>query len=134
MERVGRAELSSALTVTGGQLQKRLPDEELKALGALMEQMSRRWPAQDVSDSMDVYLEDYERLAVQHGLPYVQIAVMALRVSPDQKFFPRPDELAAEIRRQRELRTAQMDVRRAIAYCNQLAEWKRRWQAEQGAA
>jgi len=129
MERVQRANLSSALRTIGGQLQRRLPNVELTALGALMDGMERRWPAQELADSMDAFMTDMEELARRHGLQYVQLAVMALRVSPEQKFFPRPDEIAAEMDRQRTLRGAHMDVKRAESYLAELAEWKRQWQA-----
>ncbi len=101
MERVDRASLNSALTTTGEQLQRRLPDEESTALGILLERMARRYPSQDVEDSMEEYLTDYEALVLRYTLQKVEEAVAALRIDPNQKFFPRPDEVAGEIERQR---------------------------------
>lgn len=101
MERIDRASLNSALTTTGEQLQRRLPEEELAALGILLERMARRYPSQDVEDAMEEYLTDYEALALKYSLQKVEDAIAALRIDPDQKFFPRPDEVAAEIERQR---------------------------------
>jgi hypothetical protein len=101
MERIDRAQLSSALTQTGGQLQKCLPSAEYLALGVLLNQTAKRYPHQDVTDSMEEYLIDLERLAVRYSLQSVEDAIAALRIDPEQEFFPRPDEVAAEMRRQR---------------------------------
>lgn len=45
---------------------------------------------------------DYERLALKFSLQKVIDALYALRIEPEQKFFPKPDEIAAEISRKRE--------------------------------
>ena len=40
---------------------------------------------------------DYEALAQKYSLQKVVDAIEALRISADQKFFPQPNEVAAEI-------------------------------------
>lgn len=65
-----------------------------------MESLVRRYPSQDLEGSIDDYLLDYEALALKHGISKVQRAVAALRIDPDQHFFPKPDEVANEIRNQ----------------------------------
>jgi hypothetical protein len=47
------------------------------------------------------YFADYEQLAVRRGVDKVAEAIQALRIDPDQQFFPKPDEIAAEMKRQR---------------------------------
>ena len=102
MERIDRALLNSALTTTGGQLQKRLPSEELQALGILLNRTAKRYPNQDVKDSMEEFLNDLEQLALKYSLQSVEAAIAVLRISPDRAdFFPQPNEVAAEMRRQR---------------------------------
>lgn len=64
--------------------------------------MADRYPSQDLSDSLDGYLWDFEQLAIKHTLPVVQDALAALRVRAGQSFFPRPDEVAEEIEHQME--------------------------------
>ncbi|HEY5054679.1 MAG TPA: hypothetical protein VII58_00875 [Acidobacteriaceae bacterium] len=66
-----------------------------------MEAMTRRYPTQDQGESIAEYFSDYEQLAVQRGIGRVVEAVAALRIDPEQIFFPRPDEIAAEMKRQR---------------------------------
>lgn len=101
MERVSEAQLSSALTKTEGQLQRRLPSEEYQALGIMLNQTAKRYPHQDVSESIEEFMKDLEQLALRYSLQSVEDAVAALRVDPVQEFFPRPDEVAAEMRRRR---------------------------------
>ena len=100
LEKVSKAQLQSALTETGGQLQRRLPKEELKALGVMLEKTARRYPNQDMQMTMGEYLTDFEQLAVKHSLVKVEKALSALRIDPDQDFFPTPSEVAHEIRQQ----------------------------------
>jgi hypothetical protein len=130
MERVRKATLNAVLTGTDGHLQRRLPVEEFKVLGALIERMLRRWPAQDMQDSIGEYTTDLEQLAIREGLPRVVEAVEALRISPGQKFFPRPDEVADEIDRQRSKRQASASVRRAQAFSRELAGWREQHERE----
>lgn len=68
MERITRVQLNSALTTTGAQLQKRLPSEELEALGIILNRMAKRYPSQDLKDSMEEFLNDLEQLALKYSL------------------------------------------------------------------
>jgi len=54
-----------------------------------------------VKDSIEEYLNDLEHLALRYSLQSVEDAIASLRIDPEQEFFPRPDEVAAEMRRQR---------------------------------
>jgi hypothetical protein len=125
-----KTELKAASTETEWPLQQRLPDEELKGLGVLMEQMMRRWPAQNLEDSIDAFMTDMEQLAIRCGLRRVQEAVAALRIAPEQKFFPRPDEVAKEIEVQRSKLHAAASQRQTQEYLQKLESWKRRREAE----
>jgi hypothetical protein len=133
LEPISRVKLSDVLTAPDAQLQRSLPSAELAALGALMESMARRWP-QEVEESIGAYLADMERLAMRYRLSRVFEAVEALRTAPGQKFFPRPDEIADEIERQKARREATADVRRADEYCNWLHEQMRICKAERAEA
>jgi hypothetical protein len=66
----------------------------------------------------------------------VKAAVDALRISADQKFFPRPDEIAAEIYRQRDRRQAARDVASAAIKRQQQIEefwkWAPTWMEDTG--
>jgi hypothetical protein len=62
--------------------------------------MHQRYPSQDLTDSLEGYLWDFEQLALKYSLPKVTAALAALRIRPGQSFFPRPDEVAGEIERQ----------------------------------
>lgn len=64
-----------------------------------MDGLARRYPSVDQEESADEYFQDFKRLALKHGVGKVAEAMQALRIDPDQHFFPRPDEVAAEIRR-----------------------------------
>ena len=101
MEKLTTALLNSVLTPTGGQLQRQLSSSDGLALTVLMEGLARRYPSQDTSDAMQEYMTDYGQLVLKFSLQKVQKAVAALRIDPDQSFFPRPDEVAREIQRQR---------------------------------
>lgn len=50
---------------------------------------------------MPEYLADFERLAMKYSLQKVEDAIAALRIDPEQRFFPTPDDVAHEIRQQR---------------------------------
>ena len=88
-------------TGTGARLQKRLPQEELTALGILLERTARRYPNQDMRDTLPEYLADFEQLALKYSLQKVEDAIGALRIDPEQHFFPTPNDVAHEIRQQR---------------------------------
>ena len=49
---------------------------------------------------MGEYLADFERLALKFSLQKVEDAIAALRIDPEQEFFPKPNEVADEIERQ----------------------------------
>ena len=71
-------------------------------LAVLLAQMVDRYPAQDLSDSLEGYLWDFEQLALRYSLNEVQAALAEHRITPGAKFFPRPDEIASVIVEQRE--------------------------------
>jgi hypothetical protein len=100
LEKVSRELLDSALTKPDSQLQRRLPSEELEALGILLERTARRYPSQENGESMEEYLTDFEQLAVKYSLLKVEDAIAVLRIDPEQEFFPKPNEVAREIERQ----------------------------------
>jgi hypothetical protein len=136
MERVDRASLNNALITTGAPLQRRLPSEAFEALGALMEEMMRRWPAQDLESSMDVFTADMESLTMLYGIERVRSAVMALRISPDQKFYPRPDDVAREIEdaieRNRSALAAQRQAREWRVKVAEFWKWAPQWMEDTG--
>ncbi len=118
MEQIDRVSLMNVLVPINAQLQRRLPDAESAELGVLLAQTADRYPAQDLRDSMEGYLWDFEQLALKYSLPKVQAALAALRIRPGQKFFPRPDEVAEEIE-------AQVDVERRQNEVNRQAQRRR---------
>ena len=101
MERVTEAQLVNASTTTDSRLQKLLSSEDGLGLTSLLEAAQRRWPNQDQQETIEEYLGDYERLTLRYSLRAVQEAMAELRVDPRQEFFPKPNEVAAEIERQR---------------------------------
>ena len=102
LERINPQPLSNALTTTGAPSLKRLSAEDGSILTALLEKAQRRWPNQDTAESMEEYLADFERLSLKYSLPRVEAALAELRIRPGQVFFPRPEEVAAEIEDQLE--------------------------------
>jgi hypothetical protein len=78
------------------------PSSELKELAELMEQMTGRYPHQDMEAAAANYLFDYSRLTEKHGLQAVKTALLNLRIKPGQKFFPTPDEAAQELEAMKE--------------------------------
>lgn len=106
MEHIGQVLLTNGLTETSQHLQRRLNDGESERLAVLIGQMAQRYPSQDLSDSMEGYLADFETLSLKYSLPKVQSALAELRVRPGQAFFPRPDEVASELERQADARAA----------------------------
>lgn len=112
MEQIDQASLMNVLTPTSAPLQRRLPDAESVELVVLLAQMADRYPAQDLKDSMEGYLWDFEQLALKYSLPKVQTALEALRIQPGQRFFPRPDEVAEKIEAQVDVERRQKEVQR----------------------
>jgi len=120
MERVNKATLTSALTAQDAPLQKSLSSGDSSTLLALLETLIRRYPSQDLTDAIGEYMRDFEALALKYSLPAVQRAIEALRIDPEQKFFPRPDEVAEEIEAQREAMKYTIQARES-------AERQRKW-------
>jgi hypothetical protein len=106
MERVNEAQLQRVLATTGMPLEKRLPDADLKNLGLAVWETVKRYPSQDLTDSIPAYLDDFEKLAIKYSTSAVIAAMNELRIKPGQQFFPRPDEVATEIQRAREVGAA----------------------------
>ena len=102
MEKISRAQLNSALTTTGRPSAPQLSAEDLTQLSLVVDQMQLRYPAQDTAEPIEGMLWDLERLALRYSTRKVIDALAELRIKPGQKFFPRPDEVAEEIVRQRE--------------------------------
>jgi hypothetical protein len=102
MEKLSQELLNSALMPVASPLQMRLPKEELTALGILLERTLRRYPGQENEGILEEYLTDFEQLALKYSLPKVEDAIAALRVDPEQEFFPKPNEVAREIERERD--------------------------------
>jgi hypothetical protein len=100
LQKISKAQLSSVLTAPAASLQKSLSAEDSTTLLALMDGLTRRYPSQDQQESIGEFFADYEQLAVRKGMQRVVEAVQALRIDPEKRFFPRPDEVAAEIDRQ----------------------------------
>jgi len=124
MDRI-RASLDSVLATASEQSRSILPAGELAHLGALVAQMVQRYPSQELEQSLEGYLWDFERLAAKYSLAKVEKALAELRIKPGQKFFPRPDEVAEEIeaQMQQSLRKAsQSDGQR---YLEDLERWKK---------
>jgi hypothetical protein len=102
MEAIDKLLQNSELAITSRPLPKRLSDAEAMELGVLLGQMVQRYPGQDLSESMEGFLLDYEALAVKYTLEKVRDALGEMRIKPGQSFFPRPDEVAEMIERKRE--------------------------------
>lgn len=102
MERVTQALANSALTAQDVSLQKSLSSEDSTALLSMLDSLTRRYPSQDLEPSIEEYAKDYERLAQTFSVAVVQAAVDRLRLRSDQKFFPRPEEVKAEIENERD--------------------------------
>ena len=107
MERITEAQLNNALTTPEGRLQKRLSSEDGSTLTILLEKTLRRYPNQDAAETIAEYLADFEQLALKYSLLKIEAALKALRIDPQQQFFPKPDEVAGEIERQENKRNGE---------------------------
>lgn len=125
LERVTEAQLTSVLRADSAPLAKRLPREDLKSLGLSLGEAQKRWPSQDMSDSLEAYLQDFERLANRHSTTAVIRAMDELRIRPGQAFFPRPDEIAEEIERAKAIESER--ARTARWEGSYLDKWKQGW-------
>ena len=124
MERITEAQLNSALTAPVASLQRSLSSVDSSRLLALMESLTRRYPSQGQEESIAEYFRDYERLALRYSLLRVEEAVAALRIDPEQKFFPRPDEVASQIKRDRAGDMFRAMQQEAQEYLDRLARWQ----------
>ena len=120
-----RMSLDSVLATTLEQPAKRLSDSDLAHLGLLVVQMVKRYPSQDLADSIEGYLFDFQQLALKYSLPQVEEALGVLRIKPGQSFFPRPDEVATEIERQRDSKALDRGVSDTQKHLSERDEWKR---------
>ena len=112
MERISQVSLASVLQTTEQPSQRLLSVSDGQTLTALILQMADRYPSQDLTDSLEGYLWDFQQLALRYSLPKVTAALAELRLRPGQSFFPRPDEVAGEIERQQDVRNRAADVAR----------------------
>ena len=101
MEHISKVQLVGESTTTGSALQKPLSSADGLGLTSLLEAALKRWPNQDQQETIEEYLADYEALTLRYSLRAVQEAMAELRIDPRQEFFPKPNEVAAEIERQR---------------------------------
>lgn len=126
MEQIDRESLVKVLAPINAPLERRLADAESVELGVLLAQMADRYPAQDLRDSMEGYMWDFEQLALKFSLAEVRTALAELRIRAGQKFFPRPDEVAEVIECRRE---EQIQARRRQREREQRLEMDReRWE------
>lgn len=124
MEKLSRESLSNALTPAARPLQRQLSSADGSTLTALLERTLRRYQGQENQDAMEEYLTDFEQLSLRYSLQSVEGAMESLRISPEQRFFPRPDEIAAEIERQRTRRQRELDTSSTNATREQLEAWR----------
>lgn len=137
MERIGREEAGNALarlangSDPAGKLSlRRLSDSEDQQLQALLEQMAERYPHQDLSESAEGYLWDYQQLALRYSLDEVQSALAEWRITPGASFFPRPDEIAGRIEDSRDrAQESQREARQRNLRAREIAEFWR-WAPE----
>jgi hypothetical protein len=69
-----------------------------RKLATMVKQMVAYYPHQELAaETVAGYMHDLTRLAVKDGLPAVKSSLLALRIRPGQKFFPRPSEAREEL-------------------------------------
>jgi hypothetical protein len=90
-----------------------------------IQQAITSYPGQDLSASLPGWLQSFERLAVKYSAREVSEAIRELLIAPGQAFFPRPDEVADEIVRQRETGAERVRTRKNNA--PPLDKWKEEW-------
>jgi hypothetical protein len=91
----------------------------------LLAQMVDRYPAQDLSDSIEGYLWDFEQLALQYSLNEVRAALAEYRITPGARFFPRPDEIASAIIERRDMQV--LERQRAREAAERIRQNRERW-------
>jgi len=108
-----------------------LSKKDSSRLLAVMDDLTRRYPSQDLESSIETYHRDYKKLAAKFGLPKVEQAIENLRIAPGRAFFPRPDEIAAELENMR--LTAENNRLRSDGqrYRNQIASWREQWNSRE---
>ena len=97
LERISLESFNNALTKPSSDLARRLPKEELTALGIIRARTAKRYPAQENGETIEEYLTDFEQLSLKYSLQKVEDALSRLRIDSDQRFFPTPNEVAHEI-------------------------------------
>jgi len=103
-----------------------LPASELRELKRLIKQTAQRYATQDLSDSIEGLIYDFEQIAVRYSFKEMCDTLRALRIAPGQKFFPRPDEVTEAIERARERAATIAAEKRAKS---QIDEWEQSfWQ------
>lgn len=127
MEKINRALLNNALTATSELSRRRLSEEESLDLTIMVAATAKRYPNQDLTDSVGEIMQDLEQLALKYSLPKVRKALEALRIKPGQSFFPKPNEVAEEIENQRERGVNDAIRREGNAYLNNLRRWIRQY-------
>jgi hypothetical protein len=116
------ARLMSASAETDRLSPTPLSEEESIHLALLLSQMAERYPSQDLSDSLEGYQWDYERLVQRYSMQEVKWFLAEYRITPGASFFPRPDECATWIERRREAGKAE---RRRMAEARDRQQAKR---------
>jgi len=101
LTKITPAQLKSAWKQTAAPLQISLSKEDGLFLLALLNQTTKRYPNQDLTDAIPEYMIDLERLALKYSLQSVEDAIGKLRTDPEQHFFPTPDEIAHQIEQSR---------------------------------
>lgn len=136
MERVSLVQLNSALKTIAEPSRRRLPDEEYSSLVVMFGQMQTRYPSQDLEEATEGYLSDYEQLCLRYSLRAVRDALAELRISPRQRFFPRPDEVAEVLKVMRDEEQSQFAAQRQQeARQRKIAEfwpWAEEWMRDTG--
>ncbi len=136
MERIGEVQLTSVLAPTSELSRRRLPDADSIHLAALLSQMADRYPSQDLADSMEAYLWDYERLALQYSIAEVQAFLTDWRITGGRSFFPRPDECDTWIASEREKcagrRARRAQEQRRLQEIAEFWAWAPQWMEDTG--
>ena len=126
MQKIGLVQLNNVLIATGRPLQRRLSDADGIGLTVILEKAQRRWPTQDNAESIEEYLTDLEQLSLKYSLRRVAAALEALRIRPEQEFFPKPNEVAGEIEEQMDAERYEQKHKAAAKRCQREIQefWK----------
>lgn len=129
MERINQTQLSNVLTVRAAACSVSLSKKDSTRLIAVMEDLARRYPSQDLEDSIGTFHADYKKLALKFGLPKVEAAIENLRITPGRAFFPRPDEIATELENMRIATENNHSLTETQRYMAKRSEWKKEWES-----